>query len=151
MELAAIQSVWSAPLTSIALIGSGPLPLTSLCLYDVISQNQKSLSSLFSAFWCRDSTSVVNIDHDFAAIRASSELCQKLGSRGRGMKFRCEEAESLKGDLKEFDVVYLAALVGSSQMEKEQLLVNVTRRMRQGSLLVIRTAHSLRTLLYSVR
>lgn len=66
------------------------------------------------------------------------------------MHFLCKEAKYLDHDLREFDVVYLAALVGTTQEEKEVVLTNVVARMREGGLLVIRTAHSLRTLLYPV-
>lgn len=83
------------------------------------------------------------------------------------MEFLCEEARGVgigngegvgeKGgnggtglDLAGFDLVYLAALVGSSQRDKERLLVGVVERMRMGALLVVRTAHSLRGLLYPV-
>jgi len=53
--------------------------------------------------------------------------------------------------LEDTDVVYLAALVGSTQLEKEKLLVGVASRMKAGSLLLVRSAHGLRTLLYPVR
>ena len=73
------------------------------------------------------------------------------------MEFLCEEAGDVeignRGtglDLGGFDLVYLAALVGSSQQDKERLLVGVVERMRVGALLVVRTAHSLRGLLYPV-
>ena len=66
------------------------------------------------------------------------------------MQFRCEEAENDESDLKGFDIVYLAGLVGTTTKEKESILCGVVRRMSVGSLLVVRTAHSLRTLLYPV-
>ena len=62
----------------------------------------------------------------------------------------CQEAGRSDYDMREFDVVYLAALVGTTQKEKEGILISVVGRMREGALLVIRTAHSLRTLLYPV-
>ena len=50
--------------------------------------------------------------------------------------------------LRDIDVVYLAALVGSSQFQKEVLVQKVVSRMREGALLVIRTSWGLRGLLY---
>jgi nicotianamine synthase len=94
---------------------------------------------------------VVNIDHDPLAISQSRVLYKKLGSKARGMEFVCEEAGYPDRVLSEFDVVYLAALVGAGQEEKERVLVDVAGKMREGSLLVVRTAHGLRNLLYPVR
>jgi nicotianamine synthase len=53
--------------------------------------------------------------------------------------------------LTEFDVVYLAALVGSTQEEKEVLLINIVGKMRERAILVVRSAHGLRRALYAVR
>jgi nicotianamine synthase len=64
------------------------------------------------------------------------------------MHFLCAEAGSC--DLRDFDVVYLAALVGSTQAEKEELLKGVVGQMREGAILVIRSAHGLRRVLYAV-
>jgi nicotianamine synthase len=47
-----------------------------------------------------------------------------------------------------FSVVYLAALVGASQSQKEILVQKVCAQMREGALLVIRTSWGLRGLLY---
>lgn len=66
------------------------------------------------------------------------------------MKFTCADAGSDEVELKDFDVVYLAALVGSTQQEKEAVLVNVVGKMREGALLVVRSAERLRRLLYPV-
>jgi nicotianamine synthase len=93
---------------------------------------------------------VINIDHDSKAVSQSSALCKKLGQRAKGMQFICQEAESLGPELQASDVVFLAALVGTTQEEKEVVLTSIVAKMRVGSLLVIRTAHSLRTLLYPV-
>jgi hypothetical protein len=64
------------------------------------------------------------------------------------MEFICAEATSPTKDLAEFDVVYLAALVGISQAEKEGIMLQVVDRMRPGALLVVRSAWGLRTCLY---
>jgi nicotianamine synthase len=92
---------------------------------------------------------IVNIDHDAAALAASTVLCETLGTWSHGMAFRCSDASSVV-DLHTFDVVFLAALVGVAQREKEDIIVSVARRMREGALMVVRSAHGLRTLLYPV-
>lgn len=47
-----------------------------------------------------------------------------------------------------YPIVYLAALVGATQPEKELLIQKITARMNAGALLVIRTSWGLRSLLY---
>ncbi len=64
------------------------------------------------------------------------------------MEFLCAEATSPTKDLAEFDVVYMAALVGISQAEKEGIMLQVVGRMRPGALLVVRSSWGLRTCLY---
>lgn len=66
------------------------------------------------------------------------------------MEFLCQKAGSSDLDLRQFDVIYLAALVGMNQEEKEDVLIDLVRRMSMGALVVIRTAHGLRNLLYPV-
>lgn len=68
------------------------------------------------------------------------------------MTFQCTEAveEGSAQDLKSFDVVYLAALVGSTKAQKGEIISDIAGRMRPGAFLVLRSAHSLRSLLYPV-
>jgi nicotianamine synthase len=148
MELAAINAVTPSPLRRVVFIGSGPLPLTSLCICEELERNR---SEKIPDLNPPPESVIINIDHDPKAMSQSVALCKKLGQRARGMQFTCQEAESLKVELSNCDVVYLAALVGTTQKEKEAVLTSVVEKMQAGSLLVIRTAHSLRTLLYPVR
>jgi len=139
MELSAINAVQSKAPQSIAFIGSGPLPLSSLCLSQALGCNASA-----------SSTEIVNIDNNASAIAQSTALFRCLGDNENSMKFVCKDASSPELDLKRFDVVYLAALVGETQEEKVRVLVEVVGKMSAGSLLVIRTAHNLRKLLYPV-
>jgi nicotianamine synthase len=147
MELAAIHAVTPSAPQRVAFIGSGPLPLTSLCMYEALEcgREEKLLDLVTS-----EDIVIINIDHNHQAISQSAALCKKLGQRACGMCFICQEAEYLEVELSSCDVVYLAALVGATQREKEDVLVSIVERMQPGSLLVIRTAHSLRRLLYPV-
>ncbi|SZE99901.1 unnamed protein product [Blumeria hordei] len=135
MELSAMCSAEQKPVKKIAFIGSGPLPLTSLCLTGTLSDRPSEIN-------------VLNIDNNAQAISESTCLYKRLGTKARGMEFKCGEAQSAL-DLGEFDAVYLAALVGSTQEEKEALLEQVTSRMRPGALLMIRSADRLRRLMYA--
>jgi nicotianamine synthase len=46
------------------------------------------------------------------------------------------------------DVVVLGALVGSDHQEKLEFLKNIGRHMKKGAFIMVRSAHSLRKLLY---
>jgi hypothetical protein len=72
------------------------------------------------------------------------------------MRFACLSVgkttsnKSLDLDLQSSDVVFLAALVGATIEEKKEILVNLAKKMRIGSVLVVRTAKGLRGVLYPV-
>lgn len=151
LELCAICSMGSVP-QKIAFIGSGPLPLTSICLLSALKNNvlagEADAHSHRGGMEPSSDVVVLNIDHDDGAIAASLRLGMKLGDRGQGMEFICTEAGSAAQDLREFDAVFLAALVGLSQADKEDILISVADRMREGALMVVRTSWGLRTCLY---
>lgn len=65
------------------------------------------------------------------------------------MDFIHEDASTLSS-LRDFDVVFLAALVGMDGTEKLFILKSVCERMEKGALLVTRSATGLRGLLYPV-
>ncbi|KAH8203577.1 hypothetical protein TruAng_002210 [Truncatella angustata] len=146
LELHALYAVEPAPVSRIAFVGSGPLPLTSMCLLrslrdggdddNVVEEEEK-----------KERPTVMNIDHNATALSASTVLCEKLGSWSAGMAFRCSDANSDQ-DLSSFDVVFLAALVGVTQRDKEEIVISVARRMRKGALMVVRSAYGLKTVLY---
>lgn len=66
------------------------------------------------------------------------------------MKFLTALAGSDMLDLSGYDIVWLAALVGGIQEDKEAILKSVVAKMKKGSLLVIRGAWGLRSVLYCV-
>lgn len=157
LELCSILSATKTTPRRVAFIGSGPLPLTSLCLLQALKQD--ALVTSLSAAPDPDPNPnpntnppqqpvILNVDYDSAAIAASLTLSLALGEAGRGMEFICAEATAADKDLAEFDVVYLAALVGITQAEKERIVLQVVDRMRPGALLVVRSSWGLRTCLY---
>ncbi|KAK3365618.1 Nicotianamine synthase [Lasiosphaeria ovina] len=148
LELCAILSVTKTAPSRIAFIGSGPLPLTSLCLLDALKSGAIASGPPPPQQQKQPSRVVLNIDFSEAAIAASLRLCLALGARGAGMEFMCADAASTAQSLAEFDVVYMAALVGMSQANKEAIVLHVAGRMRPGALLVVRSAWGLRTCLY---
>ncbi|KAK4188085.1 putative nicotianamine synthase [Podospora australis] len=149
LELCSILSATKTSPRKVAFIGSGPLPLTSLCLLRAL-KHDAYIKTLTSQGNEQEKVVVLNVDYDEAAISASLRLSIALGEAGRGMEFICAEATSAsdKKDLAEFDVVYMAALVGVTQAEKEKIMLEVVGRMRKGALLVVRSSWGLRTCLY---
>jgi nicotianamine synthase len=139
MELGAILSVARDDPKNIAFIGSGPLPLSSLLIADYFDKRNP-----------KHSPKIHNIDHDPLAIAVSSKLCSKLGQSSRNMQFMCTEASNDSYNLRMFDIVYVAALVGATEEQKHKILSSIVKRMKVGAMVVLRSAHSLRTLLYPV-
>ncbi|KAI4103974.1 MAG: hypothetical protein L6R37_003536 [Teloschistes peruensis] len=137
MEMNALASSVTKPrLRKFAVIGSGPLPLTSICL-------SRLLSGQGGAF-------VHNIDRDPWAISTSAQLCARLGYTLEQMRFQCADVHDQRLDLYGSDVVYLAGLVGINEDDKQEAISRIARQMSPGALLILRSAHSLRGLLYPV-
>jgi nicotianamine synthase len=96
---------------------------------------------------------VHNIDRDAAALKVSSELCEKLG-HGERMSFSCEDVSvdvQEQTDWEAFEIVFLAALVGTDRDSKMSILESLVRKLRVGTLVVARSAQGLRSVLYPVR
>ena len=69
------------------------------------------------------------------------------------MEFSCEDVSlplSQGTDWRAFDVVFLAALVGMTREDKMGILQGVVGRLKPGTLVVVRSARGLRSLLYPV-
>ncbi|KAF2186685.1 Nicotianamine synthase [Zopfia rhizophila CBS 207.26] len=141
----------------VAFIGSGPLPLTSFCILNRYPD-----------------ANVYNVDRDSDALQISQTLSSQLGY-GERMIFSCGDVsveDALDGVVrsngsgssvggygrkngagkhlswKDFDVVFLAALVGMDSAEKINILRPLVRRLRKGCLVVCRSAWGLRGVLY---
>ncbi|KAH7406589.1 Nicotianamine synthase [Phaeosphaeria sp. MPI-PUGE-AT-0046c] len=135
IECATLSAFLSKPAQRVAFVGSGPLPLTSLCMLDRYPE-----------------ATVHNIDRDEDALRVSSELCEKLGYRG--MTFAREDVMCADSGSAtpwaDFEVVFLAALVGMDTESKLSILASLAQKMRPGALVVARSARGLRAVLYPV-
>ena len=136
LELNNLAAV-SKAIQRVIFIGSGPLPLTSLCF----SKFQKDLACSRISF--------LNIDRDPQAIRLSQAVCTSLGETE--IEFRCEDANWLRQtDLSVFDLVFLGAAVGNTSADKLDIVSKLTRRMGFGARLIVRSTSGLKTLLYPV-
>ena len=69
----------------VTLIGSRPLPTSSLCLCQALYKVQSIAG-----------TTLLNIDNDSEAISESQTLVASLGGSSAGMKFLCKDAGSLE-------------------------------------------------------
>ncbi|KAI4283587.1 MAG: hypothetical protein L6R38_002071 [Xanthoria sp. 2 TBL-2021] len=137
MELNALASVTrSGRPRKFAVLGSGPLPMTAL---SIVSQSMKTNG---------DAVVVHNVDRDPWAITKSSALCRRLGYRLDQVSFQCVEVEDQTLDLHGFDVVYLAGLVGTTSEQKQSVVAQVAKQMSPGAMLLLRSAHRMRSLLY---
>ncbi|PIN01522.1 Nicotianamine synthase [Handroanthus impetiginosus] len=121
--------------TRIAFVGSGPLPLTSIVL---ASHHLKS--SVFH-----------NFDIDASANSMASKLIEPHPDLSQRMAFYTNDIMDVPGDaLKEYDVVFLAALVGMDVEEKMHVIEHLAKNMAPGAILMLRSAHGARAFLYPV-
>lgn len=129
MELHALASVKTpgCDLCKFAIIGSGPLPLTSLCISYYLKQQDGLIT-------CH------NIDQNPMAISSSRHVCKALGHTEKTMCFHCTDANDAEIDLGYVDVVYVAALVGACSEEKRKIMASLVTCMRPGTLVVLRSA-----------
>ncbi|KAJ3283429.1 putative 26S proteasome regulatory subunit [Borealophlyctis nickersoniae] len=139
LELSAIHSVLPPSTThTFAFIGSGPLPLTPICL------------SLLLPQYDNHTYEIHNIDISQTAIETSTHLAKLLPSLPTRMTFQHANAATDAVDLTRFDVVYLAALVGLNAEEKRSVVERVAKGMRKGACVVVRSAWGVRGVLYPV-
>lgn len=110
----------------ILFIGCGPLPLSAILF---------AKSSAFS--------SVEAIDSDLRAVGDAKEVCALLES---SVIVRHAAAETF--DFSGFDVVFMAALVGMTNSDKQAILQTIRETARPGALVAARSVTAQRELLY---
>ncbi|XP_047342579.1 nicotianamine synthase [Impatiens glandulifera] len=120
--------------SKLAFIGSGPLPLTSIVL----------------ATHHLTQTSFHNYDIDFSANSVASRLVQSDPDLSARMVFHTTNVLDVCSELKEFEVVFLAALVGMDKEEKVRVIDHLGKHMAPGAFLMLRSAHGARGFLYPV-
>jgi len=136
LEVSSLSPYLASAPRSIAFIGSGPLPLTSICLQSHYP-----------------TAHILNIDRDTHALQTSQELCESVGCGAR-MGYASDDVSTLlEGgpDWKSFDLVFLAALVGMNSSSKISILASLASKLTPGTLVVARSARGVRTVLYPVR
>jgi nicotianamine synthase len=118
----------------IAFIGSGPLPLTSI----VLATNHLK-NTIFH-----------NYDIDPLANSKASCLISSDPDLSKRMVFHTNDIMDVSNALKEYEVVYLAALVGMNVEEKNRIIDHLAKYMAPGALLMLRSAHGARAFLYPI-
>ncbi|XP_016436774.1 nicotianamine synthase-like [Nicotiana tabacum] len=118
----------------IAFVGSGPLPLTSLVLAT------KHLKSTYFD----------NYDIDSAANSMASRIVASDPDLSQRMAFLSIDIMDVTYALKEYNVVFLAALVGVDKEEKIKVINHLAKYMAPGATLMLRSAHGARAFLYPV-
>ncbi|KAG9154845.1 hypothetical protein Leryth_019544 [Lithospermum erythrorhizon] len=118
----------------VAFIGSGPLPLTSICL----------------AMHHLNSTTFDNYDIDAEANTMASRLIASDPDLSNRMFFHTANIMNVTNELKDYDVVFLAALVGMNKEDKVQAIDHLAKNMAPGALLMLRSAHGARGFLYPI-
>jgi len=129
LEHTALARHIAHPPRRVLFVGSGPLPLSSLHLAGVLGTG----------------TTIDNLDRDPAAIAGARRLTHRLDARR--LAFHHGDLADLH-DLRPYDLVVLAALVGLTAADKRRHLHRLRQAMAPGAVLLARSAHGLRTLLY---
>src|SRR5690606_9512392 len=122
VESGLLSAFLDGPAPSLAFIGSGPLPLSCLLLAN-------DLGVVVDGF-----------DHDSAAVDAARHVVSRIGGDAR-----IREADAAEVNLSRYDVVVLAALVGTTPGEKARILGRMRATMKPGAIVVARSARGLRS------
>ncbi|HMQ02078.1 MAG TPA: nicotianamine synthase family protein [Candidatus Doudnabacteria bacterium] len=128
LEHQSLKVLGERPVSKVLFIGSGPLPLAAIFL-----AKQYGIA-------------VTCVDRDVDACVLSEQLIKKLRLENLISIVHSDAVSVMQN--KVFDAVFVAALVGTTQEEKLELINKIYNVLRPGSLLIIRTAHGNRRLLY---
>lgn len=117
-----------APITRVLCVGSGPLPLSALLLKQEFGVEVECVD--YDNVACSASRALFNAFADTATIPVHARNILDMH------------------DLKRFDAVILAALVGENSADKQAVIHHLHKQMRPKALLLARAAHHLKTLCY---
>ncbi len=108
-------------------VGAGPLPLTAVLMADYFGVRVDTLEIEEAAF------------HQGRAF---------IKTIGYSTKVRFIKADAFTFDYQPYDVIVAASLVGEHEREKIRLLRRIARTAPMGAVVLARTAHDLKTLMY---
>ncbi|KAK1440409.1 hypothetical protein QVD17_06236 [Tagetes erecta] len=119
---------------NVAFVGSGPLPLTSIVM----------------ASYHLKETTFHNYDIDPSANSMASRLVASDDDLSKRMVFHTADIMNVTDELKQYDVIFLAALVGMDVDDKVKVIEHLAKYMAPGAILMLRSAHGARAFLYPV-
>lgn len=115
---------------SIAILGSGAMPETAVWVTN----------------WAKKQAKTVRI-HSLELLpdrlEKSIKVLDRLSDDTQHCTFEAGDIKEAPRDLRQHDVVYFNAAVGSTTLEKENILLSVVSRMRPGAFVLTRSTHSL--------
>ncbi|KAG5237090.1 nicotianamine synthase [Salix suchowensis] len=116
----------------IAFVGSNPLPLTSIIL---ATDHLRT-------------TCFHNFDIDPSANAKAIQLVSSDSELSKRMFFHTADIMNVSSSFKQYEVVFLAALVGMNKEEKVRVIKHLSGHMAHGALLLLRSANGARAFLY---
>ena len=119
--------LWLCDSSEVAMIGSGPLPLTGWWLHQLTEAR------------------ITHIDASNEAIKLSRGLATALDWPG---KFVTGLGQSVALDEGRYDAIYVAGLAGETLAEKQAIVDRVLPALKPDGRLIARGAYGARTLLY---
>ncbi len=120
--------IYKKDIKNVLFIGGGPLPVSAILLANNFKYN------------------ITILEKDERSYNISKDLINKL-KLNKKIKLILKLAEEYN-DYDQYDLIYLAAMVGNSQKEKDILLNKISMKSNLGSLIIIRSAFAMKKLLY---
>ncbi|XP_048228117.1 nicotianamine synthase-like [Ricinus communis] len=118
----------------VAFIGSGAMPLTSI----IMATHHLKLAQFD------------NFDIDESANEFARKIVGSNSDLQKRMKFETYDVMEVKEKLGEYDCIFLAALVGMTKEEKVKIIRHIRKYMKEGGILLVRSANGARAFLYPV-
>ncbi|OIW06454.1 hypothetical protein TanjilG_05225 [Lupinus angustifolius] len=116
----------------VAFVGSGAMPLSSI----LMATNHM------------ESTHFDNFDIDENANEVARRIVASDAALEKRMKFETQDIMEVKEKLGQYDCIILAALVGMNREDKVKILGHIRMYMKEGGILIVRSAKGARTFIY---
>ncbi len=120
--------IYNKNIKNILFIGGGPLPLTAILLAYNLKYN------------------VTILEKDKVSYNLSKNLIDKL-ELNKKIKVILISAEEYN-QYNQYDLIYIAAMVGNTQEEKDTILNNISEKVKLNTMILIRSAFAVKELLY---
>lgn len=129
LEYSNVKYVYYKDVKSVLFVGGGPLPLTSILLCEkynvtctILERDQKSYETSILL------VKKLRLDTKIKVIRIDAERYSEYGN---------------------YNLIYLAALVGHTSITKNKIISSIYNNIKQNSLILCRSSHGTRRLLYA--